>query len=112
MHAYKDYGGRGIKVCKRWDNYNVFASDMGPHPGKGWSIDRKNNNGNYCKSNCRWATTKTQMRNRRATKLNMKKAKDIRAIYARGGISQEKLGAQFGVHQMTVSGIIRMVRWL
>ncbi len=66
---YKHYGGRGIKVCKRWLKFPNFLKDMDEHPGKGYSIDRINNNGNYCKSNCRWATRKEQARNKRNNHL-------------------------------------------
>ena len=60
---YKNYGNRGIIVCERWkDSFKNFISDMGEC--NGLTLDRINVNGNYEPSNCRWATPKTQSRNR------------------------------------------------
>ena len=65
---YKNYGARGIKVCKRWDSYENFLYDMGERP-TGTTLHRINNNGNYCKTNCKWADSSEQSRNKNNNRL-------------------------------------------
>ena len=64
---YAEYGGRGIRICRRWMWFKNFWADMGPRPN-GMSLERIDFNGNYEPSNCKWATHTEQMRNTRRNK--------------------------------------------
>jgi hypothetical protein len=66
--AYRNYAGRGITYDARWMSFEQFLADMGL-PEEGMSLDRIDNDGNYCKDNCRWATPKEQNRNTRFNRI-------------------------------------------
>lgn len=61
---YENYGGRGIRICNKWLKFINFLEDMGERP-RGMSVDRINNDGDYCPENCKWSTRKEQNRNSR-----------------------------------------------
>jgi len=63
--SYKDYGERGICVCEKWQNFEGFWEDMKEGYTDALTLDRKDNDGNYCKENCRWATMAQQSLNKR-----------------------------------------------
>jgi len=115
--VYSYYGGRGIRVCKRWDKFENFVTDVGPHPGKGWTLDRKNNNGHYRPSNIRWATRSTQQRNKRTTKLTVADVIAIRARYRyrenqyTPGMGYQQLADEYGVGRTTIENIVKRVKW-
>jgi hypothetical protein len=85
---FPQYGGRGIRVCERWQDFENFLADMGEKP-VGTSIDRVDMNGNYELSNCRWVTSKDQARNRR-TNIRLSISGEtlcVKEWSERGGIS-------------------------
>lgn len=65
---FKWYGARGIRVCERWLTFDNFLADMGPCP-PGLTIDRRDNDGDYEPTNCRWISQRDQCRNRRGNVL-------------------------------------------
>lgn len=68
-HAFKYYGGKGVRVCDRWNSYENFLADMGRRPSPSHSIDRIDSTKDYSPENCRWATRIEQCRNKSDNKL-------------------------------------------
>lgn len=104
---YKNYGARGISFCKNWETFEGFINDMGICP-KNLSLERIDNDGNYCKENCKWATREEQNNNRRDNTFFMIDGKKVirthiqkimnwtRSMYRR---RQEKYGDQWIIDQ-------------
>jgi hypothetical protein len=63
--SFKNYGGRGIKVCARWKDFSLFLKDMGAKPAPELTLERIDNNKGYSPSNCTWATKSAQRKNQR-----------------------------------------------
>jgi hypothetical protein len=112
--CWANYGGRGIKIHKRWNSFELFALDVGPHPGKGWALDRPKNNNDYGPNNWRWATRLTQNRNRRNV-ISLSQARDIRRRVQIGSRQHPgnvlALAAEFGVSRATIYDIQKQRSW-
>lgn len=92
--AYKDYGGRGIRVCKEWRyDFHAFLAHIGRRPAKDMTLDRIDNNGHYGPGNVRWASRKTQALNRRRTRVHCFEGirDSLRGWAARFGLPQAEL---------------------
>ncbi len=99
---YKNYGGRGIKVCERWRKFENFLADMGYPPTWKHSLDRIDNNGNYEPSNCRWATRLEQQNNIRSNKMLEFKGKRM---------SLSAWSRELNINKATLAGRLNKRKW-
>lgn len=107
---YHNYGGRGIRVCDRWNSFVNFLADMGECPPAG-TIERIDVNGHYEPSNCRWATKTEQGQNTRRVRLTLEMADRIREEYAAGAYPSA-IAMKYGVCAGTVGHVIANRSWV
>jgi hypothetical protein len=100
--GYANYGGRGIKVCERWnDSFQNFIDDMGPKPSPRHTIDRIDGDGDYEPSNCRWATKREQRLNVRGI---------IRLTHGGETLTLNEWGQRLGINPQTITNRVRAGR--
>lgn len=109
---YNDYGGRGIIICKEWEEFKNFY-DWAIKNGykNNLQIDRIDNDGNYKPENCRFVTGKINSRNSRQVKITMNIANEIRSKYKKGGISQRALGKEYRLAPSSICYILTNRTW-
>lgn len=103
---YKNYGGRGIKICERWMKFENFLEDMGQRP-KEKTIDRINNNGDYAPENCKWSTVKEQRNNSRQNKLKKGDKEEIRKLCECDGMNKKYIAEMFNISVSYAYNILR-----
>jgi hypothetical protein len=108
--GWKNYGGRGITICERWQKvYLNFHEDMGECPD-GYTLDRIDNNGNYEPSNCKWSTQLEQSQNKRNIKLTEELVIEARKLQA-DGMSTKELSDRLGVNYQTMYQAVKGLSW-
>lgn len=103
---YKNYGGRGIKICNEWLNIKGFSEwALNNNWQDGYSLDRIDNDGDYCPENCKWIPISENSRKKRTTKLSFEQAKEIRKRVL-SGEKEKDLAKEYNVVHGTIWFIV------
>ena len=111
--SYKRYGEAGITVCKRWHKFENFVADIGDCPSSKHSINRVNNKLGYSKTNCKWATSTEQARNRKNTIMVRHNGKTLplSSLAEEVGIRRQLLWDRICVRGWTVERAVSQPKW-
>jgi len=91
--SYSYYGGRGITICKRWDDFLLFLEDMLPSFEEDKTLDRVDNDLGYYKENCKWSTHREQVNNQ---------STNLKIPYKGGFVTEAELALQTGLNRTTI----------
>jgi hypothetical protein len=105
VSEYHRYGGRGISYCEKWETFDGFIEDMLPTYEENLTLDRIDNDGNYCKENCRWTTYKEQSNNTRKTE------RALRYPYQGKMLRTSELAEVTGIKRTTLDMRLRQYDW-
>lgn len=112
---FHHYGGRGIRFSPEFDPRNGgvdrLIAEIGPRPARGYTLDRKDNDGNYEPGNVRWADKAEQAHNTRRTKLSTEKVAEIRRMSA-AGVSDAQLAERFHVSRALIYRVNKGLTWV
>ena len=98
---YRNYGLRGITYCREWERFENFYADMG-EPALGMSLDRIDNNGDYSKENCRWATR---------TEQNLNKRNNVRYEFKGKSMTLPEWSRELGIKRLTLHQRLIRSNW-
>jgi hypothetical protein len=111
--GYKNYGGRGIKICERWaDSYENFLEDLGRRPSHLHQIDRINNEGDYTPHNVRWVLCRENLRNTRQTRYTEEFIRVWYRLVVDLEWTQEEVSNLFSVPAGRVSECLNGLAWV
>lgn len=108
---FRHYGGRGIKVCERWNSFPTFLKDLGTRPTPSHTLGRIDSELAYSPKNCRWETRLEQSRSRNYCRLSLEAAKEIRAAKQKGTFRVNDFMTKFNCGKTAIYSVLRGETW-